>query len=78
MTIKAGPGPDAGSWRGSAALLSVDSVDTVVRIDHLGRRGQAGSGIGMIVGRRRLVMVNVMEVMRNLDSMIDNSMLYVS
>ena len=56
MTIMAGPGPDAGSWRGSAVLLSVDSVNTVVRIDHLGRRGQAGSGIGVILGgRRRLV-----------------------
>ena len=56
----------------------VDSADTVVRIDHRGRRGQAGSGIGMIVGRRRLVMVDVVKVMRNLDSVIDNSMLYVS
>ena len=57
----------------------VDSVDTVVRIDHRGGRGQARSGIRMmIVGRRGLVMVNVMKVMRNLDCMTDNSLLYVS
>ena len=74
----AGPGPDAGSWWGSAPLFSVDSVDTVVRIDHRGGRGQAGSGIRMVVRRRGLVMVNVVKVVRNLDSMTDNSLLYVS
>ena len=54
------PGLDTGSWWGSATLFMVDSVDTVIRIDHLGGRGQARSGIGMRMERRGLVMEVVM------------------